>query len=172
MATGLNKVLLIGNLGQDAETRHTASGTAVTSFRLATTRRFKDQSTGDWQERTEWHNVVLWRGERVAPYLRKGKRVFVEGRLQTRSWEGRDGQTRYQTEVVCEPFRLMLLGGPEGQSGGGPGGFNQERQSGYGGGRQSRAPGGGQPSGNPEPAPASEQPATPSGPQEDDDIPF
>lgn len=126
MPSSLNKVMLIGNLGQDAELRHTPSGTAVVEFGLATTSRFKNQA-GDWQEKTDWHNVVLWYGERVSPYLKKGKKVFVEGRLQTRSWEAPDGQKRYRTEVVCNASGLMLLGGRDGQSGGAPGAYRQER---------------------------------------------
>ena len=112
MARGLNKVMLIGNLGRDAETRHTQSGTAVTNFTVATARRYKD-AEGNWRDATDWHDVVLWRGDRVAPYLRKGTQVYVEGRLQTRSWEDQSsGQKRYRTEVVCDSFGLMLLGGP------------------------------------------------------------
>jgi single-strand DNA-binding protein len=105
MATrGLNKVMLIGNLGKDAETRFTPSGVAVTNFSVATPRRSKDPQTGDWKEETDWHNVVLWRAENLANYLQKGKRVYVEGRLQTRSWEDQSGTKRYMTEVVAEPF--------------------------------------------------------------------
>ena len=125
MASSLNKVMLIGNLGKDAETRHTPGGTSVTKFTLATTYRSKDQNSGDWKERTDWHNVVLWRGDRVANYLKKGKKVFVEGRLQTSSWEDQQGNKRYRTEVICDNFGLMLLGGREGGSdyGGGQGGY-------------------------------------------------
>ena len=133
MPSSLNKVMLIGNLGKDAETRHTPSGTAVTNFSLATTSRYKDQM-GEWRDRTEWHDIVLWKAENVAPYLRKGKKVFIEGRLQTRSWEGQDGQKRYRTEVVCDPFGLVLLGGRDGPSEGGQSGYSQGGRSGYGGG--------------------------------------
>lgn len=122
---GMNKVLLIGNIGKDAETRHTASGTAVTEFSLATTRRSKDSQTGDWKDFTDWHNIVHWRGENVAPYLTKGTQVFVEGRLQTRSWEGQDGQKRYRTEVVTT--ELILLGGRAGAGGGAGGGFDGDQ---------------------------------------------
>ena len=134
MPSSLNKAMLIGNLGKDAETRHTPSGTAVTNFRLATTSRYKDQM-GEWRDRTEWHDIVLWRAENVAPYLTKGKKVFVEGRLQTRSWEGQDGQKRYRTEVVCDPFGLVLLGGRDGPSDGGQGSYRQGGR-GYGQGSQ------------------------------------
>lgn len=157
MARSLNKVMLIGNLGKDAETRHTPSGTAVTSFTLATSYRAKDQ-TGEWTDKTDWHDVVVWRAENVAPYLKKGKRVFVEGRLQTRSWEDQNGQRRYRTEVISDAFGLMLLDGRDGGSGG-------YAQRGY-----SR----GDP-GPTEPPPSREQPApAPSAASvpDDDDIPF
>lgn len=189
MASSLNKVMLIGNLGKDAETRHTPSGTAVTNFAMATTTRYKDQATGDWKERTEWHDVVLWRGENVAPYLRKGKKVFVEGRLQTRSWEGQDGQKRYRTEVVCDPFGLMLLGGRDASSGGAPGGYSQGSysqggQGGYSQGGQGGqggfdrggySSGGGGMRSDPVSQPASSGGTGSTGtsmPEDDDDIPF
>jgi len=116
MSRGLNKVLLIGHLGADAETRFTPSGTAVTNLRLATNRRTKDPQTGEWKDHTDWHDVVLWRSENVSQYLQKGKQVFVEGRLQTRSWEDQSGNRRYRTEVVAE--NLMLLSGRGGDFGG------------------------------------------------------
>lgn len=87
MARGLNKVMLIGNLGKDAETRYTPSGAAVTNFSIATTRGVKDGQSGEWRDETDWHDIVLWRGENVSNYLNKGTQVYVEGRLQTRSWE-------------------------------------------------------------------------------------
>ena len=105
----INKVTLLGHLGKDAETKFTPSGVAVTNFTLATSRRWKDQQSGEWKEETEWHRVVMWRSENVSNYLLKGKQVYVEGRLQTRSWEDKDGQKRYTTEIVCED--LILLGG-------------------------------------------------------------
>ena len=117
MARGLNKVMLIGNLGKDAETRYTPNGAAVTNFRLATARRWKDPQTGEWKDATDWHDVVVWRAEKIADYLTKGRQVYVEGRLQTRSWEDQNGQKRYQTEVVADSFGLMLLGGREGGGG-------------------------------------------------------
>jgi len=118
MARGLNKVMLIGNLGKDAETRHTQSGTAVTNFSLATARSVKNSQTGEWRDETDWHDVVLWRGENVAQYLTKGTQVFIEGRLQTRSWE-KDGKTHYRTEVVCDGASgLTLLGSREQSSSG------------------------------------------------------
>jgi len=105
----VNKVILLGHLGKDAETKFTPSGVAVTNFTLATSRRWKDQQSGEWKEETEWHRVVMWRSENVSNYLLKGKQVYVEGRLQTRSWEDKDGQKRYTTEVVADD--LILLGG-------------------------------------------------------------
>lgn len=105
----LNKVQLIGHLGRDAETRFTSSGTACTNFSLATSRRWKDKSSDEWKEETEWHNLVLWQNEKLAQYLTKGKQVYAEGRLQTRKWEDKEGQTRYTTEVVVE--NILLLGG-------------------------------------------------------------
>jgi single-strand DNA-binding protein len=115
---GLNKVMLIGNLGKDAETRYTPSGVAVTNFSLATPRRTKDSQTGEWKDETDWHNIVLWKAENLANYLQKGKRVYVEGRLQTRSWEDQTGNKRYMTEVVAEAFGVILLGGGRGDDAG------------------------------------------------------
>lgn len=105
----VNKVILIGNLGRDAETRFTPAGIARTTFSVATSRRWKDQQTGEWKEETDWHNVVLWRRENLANYLTKGQQVYVEGRLQTRSYDDRDGNKRYTTEVVADD--VILLGG-------------------------------------------------------------
>ncbi len=110
MAEGLNKVMLIGNLGQEPELRTTQSGTPILSMRLATNERWKDQS-GEWKDRTEWHTVIVWgkRGEALNKILAKGRSVYVEGRLQTRSWEVDDGSKRYATEVVAN--NVLLLGG-------------------------------------------------------------
>jgi single-strand DNA-binding protein len=110
----LNKVMLIGNLGKDAETRFTPGGASVTNFTLATSRRWKDQQSGEWKEETDWHDIVLWRSENLAQYLLKGKQVFVEGRLQTRSWEDQNGNKRYRTEVIAENLILLRGGGAEG----------------------------------------------------------
>src|ERR1022692_3852611 len=111
----VNKVILIGNLGKDAETKFIPSGTSVTTFNLATTRKWKDQQSGEWKEQTDWHRVKYWRAENVANYLLKGKQVYVEGRLETRSYDDKDGKKVYTTEVVCE--HLVLLGSR--QEGGG-----------------------------------------------------
>lgn len=105
----VNKVILLGHLGKDAETKFTPSGVAKTSFTLATNRRWKDQQSGEWKEITDWHNVVLWRSENLSNYLLKGKQVYVEGRLENRSWEDKEGQKRYITEVVADD--VILLGG-------------------------------------------------------------
>ena len=114
----VNKVLLLGHLGKDAETKFTPSGVAVTNFTLATSRRWKDQQSGEWKEDTEWHRVVLWRSENVSNYLLKGKQVYIEGRLQTRSWEDKDGQKRYTTEVVADDLILLSARSGEGAGGG------------------------------------------------------
>src|SRR6201993_831382 len=110
----VNKVILIGHLGKDAETKFTPAGAAVTKFSVATNRRWKDQQTGEWKEETGWANVVLWRSENLSNYLTKGKQVYVEGRLQTRSYEDRDGAKRYVTEIVAD--NVILLGGQQGGS--------------------------------------------------------
>jgi len=104
----LNKVLLIGNLGKDPEVRYTASGTAVASFSLATSEKFKNKD-GEWEERTEWHNVTLWGrlAEIAGEYLVKGKTVYLEGRLQTRKWQDKDGKDRYTTEIVGEKMQML-----------------------------------------------------------------
>jgi single-strand DNA-binding protein len=110
----VNKVILIGNLGRDAETKFTPSGNAATRFAIATSRRWKDQQTGDWKEETNWTNVVLWRAENLANYLLKGKQVYVEGRLRTHSYDDKDGKKVYATEVVAD--EVILLGRAEGES--------------------------------------------------------
>src|SRR5215207_4543066 len=112
----VNKVILVGHLGKDAETKFTPSGTAKTTFSVATSRRWKDQQTGDWKEETDWHNIVLWRSENLANYLLKGKQVYVEGRLTTRSYDDKDGNKRWITEVVAEDV-ILLSGGQGGSRG-------------------------------------------------------
>jgi single-strand DNA-binding protein len=121
--------MLIGNLGKDAETRFTPSGTAVTNFTVATSRRWKDQQSGEWKEETDWHDVVLWRSENISQYLLKGKQVFVEGRLQTRSWEDQNGNKRYRTEVIADNLILLRGGGAEGGGGGGSDEYSQQGSS-------------------------------------------
>jgi single-strand DNA-binding protein len=113
----VNKVILLGHLGKDAETKYTPSGVARSSFTVATNRRWKDQQSGEWKEVTDWHNCVLWRSENVANYLLKGKQVYLEGRLESRSYEDREGQKRYITEVVCDDLILLGTGAREGSAG-------------------------------------------------------
>ena len=116
----VNRVTLLGRLGKDAETKFTPSGISISKFTLATNRSTKDQATGEWKELTDWHNIVVWKTEHVANFLLKGKQVYVEGRLETRSYEDKEGQKKYFTEVVCDAQNLVLLGGRgEGGSGGG-----------------------------------------------------
>ena len=118
MAKSVNKVILIGNLGKDPEIKYTPSGAAVAKLTLATNERYKDKA-GDWQDRTEWHNVVVWQrlAEIAGEYLKKGSKVYIEGRLQTRSWDDKTtNQKKYMTEVVAGD--LVLLGG-RGEGGGG-----------------------------------------------------
>jgi single-strand DNA-binding protein len=111
----VNKVILLGNIGKDAETKFTPSGISVSKFSLATGRRSKDLQTGEWKDITDWHNVVMWRTENVANYLLKGKQIYLEGRIETRSYEDREGQKKYITEVVCEAANAVLLGGGRGE---------------------------------------------------------
>jgi single-strand DNA-binding protein len=135
----INKVILVGNLGRDPEVRSTPSGQPVATFTLATSRRWKDKN-GQRQEQTEWHTVVCWgrQAEVAGQYLTKGKQVYVEGRLQTRSWDDRNsGEKRYKTEVICENFQM--LGGRGGDFDGGmgapsPGAGPVYDEGGYGGG--------------------------------------
>ena len=111
MARGVNKVILVGNLGADPETRYSASGTAFCSISVATTDSWKDKQTGERQEKTEWHRVKFFGrlAEIAGEYLKKGSPVYVEGRLQTRKWQDKDGQERYTTEIRAD--RMQLLGG-------------------------------------------------------------
>ena len=110
----INKVILVGNLGQDPETRHTNGGNSVTQLRLATTEKYKDRD-GAMQERTEWHTVIVWgkQGEACGKHLTKGRQVYVEGRLTTRKWQDKEGKDRYTTEVIGDNVRF--LGGSPGE---------------------------------------------------------
>ena len=153
MARGVNKVIIVGNLGGDPETRYMPSGSAVTNFTVATNESWKDKQTGEQKERTEWHKVAMFNrlAEIAAEYLRKGSQVYIEGKLRTRKWQGQDGQDRYTTEIIAD--EMQMLGGRGGAGGGG--------SFGGGGGQQ----GGGQQGGGSAPP----QP----GPDDfDDDIPF
>jgi len=122
----LNKVMVLGNLGKDPEVRYTQAGQAVASFSLATSERFKNKQSGEWEEKTEWHRVTLWgkQAEVAGEYLAKGKTVFIEGRLQTRKWTDQSGAEKYTTEIVGE--RMQMLGTK------GDGGSRQEAGSGSG----------------------------------------
>lgn len=138
----VNKAILIGNLGADPELRYTTGGTAVASFNIATTERFKDRN-GEQQERTEWHSIVCWgkMGELANEYLRKGRSVYIEGRIQTRNYEDKDGIKRYKTEIVAQQMQFLGGRGQEGQQAG--------------------------PAGE-----SSSAPAEPEIPADDDDLPF
>jgi single-strand DNA-binding protein len=148
MARGVNKVILIGNLGQDPELRYTGNGTAVCNMRLATNESYTDRD-GNQVDKTEWHTVVAWArlAEICNEYLQKGSQVYFEGSLQTRSWEDRDGNTRYSTEVKAREMMFLdsnRQGGPAGGDGfnqdQGEAGFDQRRQSGGGQGGQGGGP--------------------------------
>jgi single-strand DNA-binding protein len=127
MARGINKVILIGNLGRDPETRYTQGGSAVTNLRVATAESWKDRQTGEQQERTEWHSVVCFArlGEIAGEYLRKGSKVYIEGRLQTRKWQDKDGNDRYSTEIVANEMQML-----DGRGGSEPGEAPPMRQAG------------------------------------------
>ncbi|MFV2055473.1 MAG: single-stranded DNA-binding protein [Thiohalomonadales bacterium] len=109
MARGVNKVILIGNLGQDPEVKYMPSGEAVTNITVATSESWKDKTSGEQVERTEWHRVVFFRrqAEIVGEYLKKGSKVYIEGKLQTRKWQGQDGQDRYTTEIVANEMQML-----------------------------------------------------------------
>ena len=161
MARGINKVILVGNLGADPETRYTPSGTAITSIRIATSESWKDKTSGEQQERTEWHRVKFFGrlAEIAGEYLKKGGQVYVEGKLRTDEYE-KDGVKRYSTDIIAD--EMQMLGGRGGASageGGGAGGEYQKRERG--------------PARGPQPGPAAPRnvPA-PADAFEDDDIPF
>jgi len=157
MARGINKVIIVGNVGGDPETRYMPSGSAVTNLTIATNESWKDKATGEQKERTEWHRVAMFNrlAEIAAEYLRKGSQVYIEGKLRTRKWQDKSGQDRYTTEIVAD--EMQMLGG-RGGSGGGGGNFGDGAPS--GGGQQGGKQGG--------------QSAPPQpGPDDfDDDIPF
>ena len=144
MARGVNKVILVGNLGRDPEVRYTANGAAVANLALATTEQWRDKQSGEKQERTEWHRIVLFGrlGEIAGEYLKKGSQVYIEGKLQTRKWQDQSGQDRYTTEIVA--LDMQMLGGGGG-AGGGRGGDFKPSQSGQApsGGGDSTPPSGG-----------------------------
>ena len=119
MARGINKVILVGNLGNDPEVRYSANGAAIANISIATKESWKDKNTGEQQERTEWHRVVMFNrlGEIAGEYLRKGSQVYIEGKLQTRKWQDQSGNDRYSTEIVAN--EMQMLGGRGGDMGGG-----------------------------------------------------
>lgn len=129
MARGINKVILVGNLGADPDTRYMPSGKAVTNIRIATSESWKDKQTGDQQERTEWHSIVMYDklGEIAAEYLRKGSQVYIEGKLRTRKWQDKEGKDRYTTEVIAS--EMQMLGGRGGAGTGGGGGESRPSRS-------------------------------------------
>ncbi len=130
MARGINKVILVGNLGADPETRYMPSGSAVTNLSVATSESWKDKQTGEQNERTEWHKVVMFDrlAEIAAEYLRKGSQVYIEGKLQTRKWQDRDGNDRWTTEIRAS--EMQMLGGRGGAGGGSFGGGGGSQKSG------------------------------------------
>ncbi|RTE86402.1 MULTISPECIES: single-stranded DNA-binding protein [Gammaproteobacteria] len=196
---GINKVILIGNLGSDPEVRYTQNSQAMANLSVATSETWKDKQTGEQRENTEWHRVVCYRrvAEIAGEYLKKGSKVYIEGRLQTRKWQGQDGQDRYTTEIVCNDLQMLDSRGDfGGQSQGSnnwqqqqkpaqqpqqnQGGYGQPQQQQQGGGygqpqQQSQGNQGGQ-GGYGQPAQPQQQPAPQPAPMPnndfDDDIPF
>lgn len=170
----VNKVVLIGNLGKDPETRYSPNGGAICNVRLATTRNWKDKTSGERKEETEWHSVVFYDrlAEIAGEYLKKGRPVYVEGRLKTRKWQDKEGQDRYTTEIIAT--EMQLLGSREGMGAGAgagaieDGGFSRESYGGGGGagGAGARQGGGAAPARKPAPA------ASSGLGEMDDDIPF
>lgn len=126
---GINKAIIVGNLGNDPDTRYLPNGDAVCNISVATSESWTDKNTGQPQERTEWHRITAYRklAEIMGQYLRKGSQVYIEGRLQTRKWQGQDGTDRYTTEIIADQMQ-MLGGRPEGQSGGSAN-FSQQQQA-------------------------------------------
>ena len=144
MARGINKAIIVGNLGVDPETRYMPSGAAVTNIRVATSEQWKDKQTGEQQERTEWHRIVFFGrlAEIAAEYLRKGSQVYIEGSIRTRKWQGQDGQDRYTTEIVANEMQMLGGRGGSGAPSGGYGGGESRSggDQGGGGGGGSRSP--------------------------------
>lgn len=171
MARGINKVILVGNVGQDPEVRFMPSGGAVTNLSIATTDSWNDKQSGQKQDRTEWHRVSMFNklAEIAGEYLRKGSQVYIEGRLQTRKWQDNNGNDRYTTEIIASD--MQMLGG-RGGDGGGTANFDNNQQQ--GGQQQGGQQGGGQQRSQQQARPQqAAQPAPMSGPDDfDDDIPF
>ncbi|MFN4262795.1 MAG: single-stranded DNA-binding protein [Thioalkalivibrionaceae bacterium] len=166
MARGINKVILVGNLGADPEVRQTGSGMAVANLSLATTDAWMDKASGERRENTEWHRVVLFgrTAEVAQQYLRKGAQIYVEGRLQTRKWQDQQGQDRYTTEVVASD--MQMLGGR------GDGGGDADFAGGYGGAQGGRSGGHSEASGSGSMGRPSSGGGRPPAPSFDDDVPF
>jgi single-strand DNA-binding protein len=164
MARGINKVILVGNLGKDPETRYMPSGGAVTNVTIATSESWTDKATNEKKERTEWHNVVFYQklAEIVAQYLKKGAQVYVEGSIRTRKWQDKEGHDRYTTEIIASD--MQMLGGKPGGGGSAP----MDRDSGAGEGSGGYGAARGKSGGS---APAASAPPPDKG-FEDDDIPF
>ncbi len=182
---GVNKVILIGNLGQDPESRAMPSGKAVTNLRIATSESWRDKQTGEMKEQTEWHSVVIFDrlAEIAKDYLRKGSKVYIEGRLRTRKWQDKNGQDRYTTEITANELQMLDTKGAGGGGGMGGGEGGAPRRSGggggYGGGAGGGAAGGGYGGGSGgfdddygQSAPSSGGRGGSSAPDLDDDIPF
>lgn len=161
MARGVNKAILVGNLGADPETRYSASGGAITNLRIATTDSWTDRQSNERREQTEWHRVVMFGrlAEIAEQYLRKGQQVYVEGRIQTRKWQGQDGQDRYSTEIVARDMQML---GARGDGGGAGGGADDWNRPPAGPPRNQGPPEGGR----------SAPPSGGNDPDIDDDIPF
>ena len=182
---GVNKVIIVGNLGNDPEVRYAQSGSAIANISVATSDSWKDKTTGEKQERTEWHRIVMFNrlGEIAGEYLKKGSKVYIEGKLQTRKWQDQSGQDRYSTEIVADSMQMLDsrgggMGGGQGgggYGGGGYGGGQQNQGGGYGGGQQNQGgqqQGGGQQQqgGGQQQQQSPQQPAPAT--DFDDDIPF
>jgi single-strand DNA-binding protein len=163
MARGINKVIIVGNLGNDPEVRYANNGSAIANLSVATSESWKDKNTGEMQEKTEWHRIVMFNrlGEIAGEYLRKGSKVYIEGKLQTRKWQDQSGNDKYTTEIVANEMQML---DSRGDNAGGGGGFQPRQQAPQQqGGRQQQ--GGGQ-----APQQAASQPAPAN--DFDDDIPF
>jgi single-strand DNA-binding protein len=179
MARGINKVIIVGNLGADPETRYTGSGTAITSIRIATSEQWTDKQSGEKQERTEWHRVKLFGrlAEIAGEYLKKGRQVYIEGSLRTDKYTDKDGVERFSTDIIAAEMQMLGGNAGEGGTGGGGGGGNYQRSQGSGGGQRqgggNQRSGGGdygnQRGGNDAPRSA---PAPADNSFDDDDIPF
>jgi single-strand DNA-binding protein len=165
MARGINKVILVGNLGQDPDTKAMPSGMTVCNIRIATSESWKDKQSGEMKEQTEWHSVAMFGrlAEIAGEYLRKGSQVYIEGRLRTRKWQDKQGNDRYTTEIIAN--EMQMLGG----RGGGMGGGSSGAESGEGGGRRAGSGGGGRGGGG---EPQGEPVRSSTENDFDDDIPF